>query len=138
MYFSACSRISCLRQRHSLLLVRRVPSSFWNGSGSFSSFGNRPASGNAGTTQSAPVFSTLAATAPTPLASPSAVLPVDVLPVDLHAAPQIAQAVSAILAREYPALLVLMQLPWHSHSSITSSPITSGAAGDRRDLSVPL
>ena len=61
MYFMACLSISCLRQRHSLFLEILVPSIFLKGSGSLVFFTVRVlASGNAGTLQSAQVFSTLA------------------------------------------------------------------------------
>src|SRR5262245_17895239 len=58
MYFSACSRISCRRQCHSLFLVMRVPSSLTNGSGSLLILGSADGSINAGTSQSALEFST--------------------------------------------------------------------------------
>jgi len=49
MYFSACFRISCLRQRHSALVVMRSPFSFLKGSGNLAILGRVLASGRAAT-----------------------------------------------------------------------------------------
>src|SRR5689334_20714249 len=60
MYFSACRRSSCRRQRHSLTWLSRVPSSLVKGSGSLSMRGSCAASPSSGTAQSPPVSSSAA------------------------------------------------------------------------------
>src|SRR6478752_1299785 len=79
IYFSACRRISCRRQRHSAFVATRLPSSFMNGSGNFGIEVSAPGSGNVPTVQSALWFSTVCEPAPAlpVLAPPAGIEPPD-------------------------------------------------------------